>query len=171
MRWAQKRHRQLRARRKYNTGLCEDPDVYMSPTLHWEHRDPVDTKRYLSILKELFESGQMPEQGEDILQDAADEVPARETAEEIGIGEPAVRKRLFRMRSKFQARIAALGMLAVLMLLVRALFAPANDVTASAPPASSTDTVAADAGVPSSDAGNRPTVQEIDRDPRNEIVP
>jgi DNA-directed RNA polymerase specialized sigma24 family protein len=108
LRWTQKRRRQARHRRKYDTGLCEDADVYMSPTLHWEHRDPVDTKRTLTILKELFDSGQMPERGEDVLQDAADEVSAVETASEIGISEPAVRKRLFRMRAKFRARLAAL---------------------------------------------------------------
>jgi DNA-directed RNA polymerase specialized sigma24 family protein len=104
VRWALKRKRQARHRRKYNVGPCEDADVFLSPTLHWEHRDPVDTKRYLAILKELFDSGQMPELGQEILQDAADEVPAKQTAEEIGISEPAVRKRLFRMRAKFRAR-------------------------------------------------------------------
>jgi DNA-directed RNA polymerase specialized sigma24 family protein len=179
-RWAQNRRRQARDRRKYNTGLCEDPDVYMSPTLHWEHRDPVDTKSYLTILKELFDAGQMPEQGQDILQDAADEVPAGDTAQEIGISEPAVRKRLFRMRAKFNARLAAIGMIAVLMLMVRVLFAPATDVTAAAPPASSTDTAtadgsantaAADGGAPAPDGGNRPTEQKIDRNPRDEIAP
>jgi DNA-directed RNA polymerase specialized sigma24 family protein len=170
-RWAKDRRRQARRRRKYNAGLCEDADVYMSPTLHWEHRDPVDTKRYLGILIELFDSGQMPELGEDILQDAADEVPAKQTAAEIDVSEPAVRKRLFRMRAKFHTRLGALGMLAVLMLVVRALFSPTDDVTAAAPPASSADTVAADAGAPAWDGGNPPTGQEIDRDPRDEIAP
>jgi DNA-directed RNA polymerase specialized sigma24 family protein len=149
VRWALKRKRQARDRRKYNVGPCEDADVFLSPTLHWEHRDPVDTKRYLAILKELFDSGQMPELGQEILQDAADGVSARETALEIGISEPAVRKRLFRMRVKFAARLSGLGMLTLLLMLFAfAHVLPGNgEVAAPAPSASSAETAAPDAGV------------------------
>jgi DNA-directed RNA polymerase specialized sigma24 family protein len=172
MRWARDRRREARRRRKYNTGLCEDPDVYMSPTLHWEHRDPVDTKRYMTILKELFDSGQMPEFGEEILQDAADGVSAKETAVEIGISEPAVRKRLFRMREKFYARLAALGMLMVLLLLFGFVHVmPGSDeVAAPCPSANPVDTAAPDGRAPAWDGGN-PPMQKIDRGPRDEIAP
>jgi DNA-directed RNA polymerase specialized sigma24 family protein len=111
VRWALDRLRERKRRTRYDGGLCEDPDAYLRPTLYWEHRDPIDTKRYLAILKELFDSGQMPEHGEEILQDEADGVPHAETAAELGLGAGVVRKRLYRMRAKFHAKLAALGML------------------------------------------------------------
>jgi DNA-directed RNA polymerase specialized sigma24 family protein len=109
--WAVDRLREAKVRRKYDAGLCEDADAYLRPTLHWEHRDPVDTKRYIAILKELFDSGQMPEHGQEILQGDADGVPRVEIAAELGIRASLVRGRLFRMRARFRARLAALGML------------------------------------------------------------
>jgi DNA-directed RNA polymerase specialized sigma24 family protein len=133
-RWALNRRRAAEVRKKYDAGLCEEPEAYLSPTLHWEHRDPVDTKRYLAILKVLFDSGQMPEDGQAILQDAADEVPHADTAAEFGITETAVRGRLFRMRARFHARMVTLGMLTLLMLLfLSSLVGSVGGVTASAP--------------------------------------
>ena len=98
-------------RDKYDAGLCDDADAYVRPTLHWEHADPVDTKRYLAVLKELFDSGQMPEHGAEILWGEAEEVPHAEIAAEIGVTTTVVDNRLFRMRARFRARLAALGML------------------------------------------------------------
>jgi hypothetical protein len=172
VRWAQNRRRQLRDRRKYNAGLCEDADVYMSPTLHWEHRDPVDTKRYLTVLKELFDSGKMPELGEEILQDAADEVPAKETAAELGLTDSVVRGRLFRMRATFAARLAGLGMLTLLLVLFAfAHVMPGGDeVTASAPSARSAETAAPDGGEPACD-GDAPELFKNRTDPSNKIAP
>jgi DNA-directed RNA polymerase specialized sigma24 family protein len=120
-RWAIDRLRQAEYRGRFDAGLCDDADTYMRPTLHWEHRDPVDTKRYLAILKELFDSGQMPEQGGEILQDEADEVPHADTASELGLSEVVVRKRLFRMRAKFRARLITLGLWALLLMMLAAL--------------------------------------------------
>ena len=108
--WALDRLREAKVRSKYDAGLCDDADAYLRPTLHWEHRDPVDTKRYLAILKGLFDSGQMPEHGEEILQGDADAVPHAEIAAELGVSTTVVHNRLARMRAKFRARLAALGM-------------------------------------------------------------
>jgi DNA-directed RNA polymerase specialized sigma24 family protein len=103
---------------KYDEGLVvEDADAYEKPTLHWEQRDPVDTKRYLEVLKGLFDSGQMPEDGAEILWGEAEGVPLEEIGEELGITERAVRGRLARMRAKFAAKLAELGMLSILVLL------------------------------------------------------
>jgi DNA-directed RNA polymerase specialized sigma24 family protein len=131
--WALDRLREAKVRGKYDAGLCDDADVYLRPTLHWEHRDPVDTKRYLAVLKDLFDSGQMPEHGEEILQGEADEVPHEEIAAEIGVSTSVVRGRLFRMRARFRARLAALGMLILLLLLVALLSHPVSEVAAPAP--------------------------------------
>ena len=68
---------------KYDTGLCEDPDAH-GPIEVERGRDPVDTKRYLAVLKDLFDRGEMPDMGGEILWDAADDVPQEETAAETG---------------------------------------------------------------------------------------
>jgi DNA-directed RNA polymerase specialized sigma24 family protein len=134
--WAIDRLREAKAREAYNTGPCEDPDAYSEPMLWAEGRDPVDTKRYLAILKDLFDSGQMPADGAEILWGEAEGVPHAEIAAELGVSETVVDNRLFRMRATFHARLAALGMLTVMLLLLGVLFAPRNDVAApaSSPP-------------------------------------
>ncbi len=133
-RWAIDRLREAEANERYDAGLCEDPDAYLRPTLYWEHRDPIDTKRYLAVLKELFDSGQMPEHGAEILWGEAEEVPHAETAAELGISEGLVRKRLFRMRQKFRARIASLGLLTlVLLLFLSSLLTSVGSVSAPNP--------------------------------------
>lgn len=133
VRWAIDQLREGEVRDKYDAGLCDDADAYLRPTLHWEHRDPVDTKRYLAILKDLFDSGQMPEHGAEILWGQAEEVPHEEIAAEIGISTTAVDNRLSRMRARFRARLVALGMLPVLLLLLAALLTPVVEVGAPAP--------------------------------------
>jgi DNA-directed RNA polymerase specialized sigma24 family protein len=167
VRWGLDRLRQARLRGKYDAGLTSDADAYLRPTLHWEHRDPVDTKRYLAILKDLFDSGQMPERGEEILQAVADEVPHEEIAAEIGVATSVVHGRLFRMRAKFRARLAALGML-IFLLLLAALLSPAGEVvfpprrtpTAALPPPHK-NVPACDGGAPCA-VENRPvTSKEI----------
>jgi hypothetical protein len=52
-----------RTRFKHETELSEETEAYASPILPWEGRDLVDTKRFLGVLKELVDSGQMPEMG------------------------------------------------------------------------------------------------------------
>jgi DNA-directed RNA polymerase specialized sigma24 family protein len=104
------RHRETEARARYDAGLCDDPDAWAGPVRHGTQRDPVDTKRYLDVLQELFDSGQMPEHGPEILQGEADGLAHEEIAAEIGVTTTVVRARLFRMRARFRARLATLGM-------------------------------------------------------------
>jgi DNA-directed RNA polymerase specialized sigma24 family protein len=105
-----------RTRAKYEDGLCEDPDSH-GPIEHEGGRDPVDTKRYLAVLKELFDTGQMPARGGEILWGVAEELTQKEIAEETGLTERQVEYRLSRMREVFHRRIAQLGMLAMLVVL------------------------------------------------------
>ena len=165
--WALDRLREAKRRSKYDAGLCDNADAYLRPTLHWEHRDPVDTKRYLAILKDLFDSGQMPEHGEEILQGEADEVPHGEIAAEIGVSRTVVDNRLSRMRAKFRARLAALGMLTLLLLLF-ALPSPVADVAAPAPeampakpPPPACSVAARDGGTPPHSENRHPPSEEI----------
>jgi hypothetical protein len=148
-----RRRRQTEVRRKYDAGLCEEPDAYGRPTLYWEARDPVDTKRYLAVLGELFESGRMPEHGAEILWGEAEQVPHAEIAAEIGVTETVVDNRLYRMRRTFRARLAALGLLTLLLLLVAVLAAPVGGVSAPAPRGEPTERVAPVRSVPAPDAG------------------
>jgi hypothetical protein len=87
-------------------------------------------------VKGLFDAEQMPEHGEEILQAEADGLPDDEIAAEIGVSTTVVDNRLSRTRAKFRARPAALGMLALAVLLLFALLSPDRDVKVSvAPPA------------------------------------
>ncbi len=76
----------------------------------------------------------MPDDGEEILQGEADGVPHDEIAAEIGVSTTVVHNRLSQMRAKFRARLAALGTLALALLLLFALLSPDRDVKATAPP-------------------------------------
>ena len=58
---------------------------------------------------------------EEILQGEADAVPHVEIAAEIGLSTTVVHDRLSRMLAPFRARLAALGTLAVVLLLLGAL--------------------------------------------------
>jgi DNA-directed RNA polymerase specialized sigma24 family protein len=166
--WALDRRRDAKVRSKYDVGFCDDADVYSRPTLHWEHVDPVDRKKYLAVLKDLFESGQMPEHGEEILEGVADEVPREEIAEEIGVSPTVVRNRLYRMRATFRARLAALGMLSVMLLLLCALFWRAHEPVVSAPRTNSAPPVNR---LPSTDGGTPPRPRENRPRPSDEIAP
>jgi hypothetical protein len=75
----------------------------------------------------------MPEHGAEILWGEAEEVPHEDIAAEIGISTTAVDNRLSRMRARFRARLAALGMLPALLLLLAALLTPVDEVAAPAP--------------------------------------
>jgi DNA-directed RNA polymerase specialized sigma24 family protein len=170
--WALDRLREAKVRRKYDAGLCDDADAYLRPTLRWEHRDPVDTKRFLAILKELFDSGQMPVDGDEILQGIADEVPHAEIAAELGVTTTVIHNRLFRMRATFRARLVALGMLTLVLLLSGALLAPETEVAAPAPRTTPEQPAPPASSVPAWDGGtplrldNRPLPsEEIVRSP------
>jgi DNA-directed RNA polymerase specialized sigma24 family protein len=153
-RWAIDQLREAEVRDRYDAGLSDEADRYMSPMLHWEQRDPVDTKRYIALLKEMFDSGQMPENGEEILQDAADEVAQEVTAAELGISENTVKLRLFRMRARFHAKLAALGMVTLMtMLLLFTLLAPLGGVGAPAPQTNHAGSGTPAPSAPAPDAG------------------
>jgi hypothetical protein len=101
--------RKWEVRVKHDTGLCEEPDAH-GPIEVERGRDPVDTKRYLAELGDLFERGEMPEMGWEILCDTADDVPQEETAAETGLSEQTVKRRLKRMRERFRHRLDERGL-------------------------------------------------------------
>jgi DNA-directed RNA polymerase specialized sigma24 family protein len=115
-----------RRRAKHDEGPCEDPDE--RTPLHYgaPARDPIDTQRLLEVLAGLFRAGEMPEDGVDILDCVQAGMKYEEIGEELGISPEAVRGRLRRMRKKFLAKIALLGLAITLVLLALLAARPAR---------------------------------------------
>jgi hypothetical protein len=103
----ERRKRDVRA--KVDTGLCEEPDQH-GFIERPRARDPVDTQRYLAVLKEQFDRGEMPGMGGEILWGAAEDVPQEEIAEETGLSERQVKRRLKAMRVRFAEKLDELGL-------------------------------------------------------------
>jgi DNA-directed RNA polymerase specialized sigma24 family protein len=101
--------RKWEVRKKYDEGLCEEPDAH-GPIEIERGRDPVDTQRYLAVLKDLFDRGEMPEMGGEILWGAAEDVPQEEIAAETGLSVRQVKRRLRAMRERFSKRLDELGL-------------------------------------------------------------
>jgi len=104
-------------RSRWNAGPCEAPDdhvpVARSPA---RTRDPVDVRRQIEVLLAQIDAGEMPEHGETILFRTADGVSAREIGQELGISSRAVERRLSLMRRLFKGKLAALGLLLLVLL-------------------------------------------------------
>jgi DNA-directed RNA polymerase specialized sigma24 family protein len=107
----------------YHEGLSDEADehsaIARSPG---KVEDPVDLARQRKVLEGQFEAGDMPEHGEEILDGIAAGESYKDIGAELGLTEAQVARRLTRMRKLFKAKLAALGMLA-LMLLVAVMFA------------------------------------------------
>src|SRR5579859_2869154 len=94
---------------KFDDGPCENPDehapIAASGSASWsgsgEERDPVDKQRQLAVLMEMFERGEMPELGREILAAVADGAKAPEIGRELGLPAKEVRKRLKAMRVSY----------------------------------------------------------------------
>jgi hypothetical protein len=108
-RYAKRQRQRERTRALHDDGPYDDEKAYVRA--EWEHgRDPVDTERYIAVLKGLFRSGQMPEMGMEILWAVAESVTQTEIAQETGLTGNQVEYRLRCMRVAFQERLDELGM-------------------------------------------------------------
>lgn len=90
--------------------LTGDPDRYPPLGQADEARDPVDARRQLEVLRDLFREGRMPEHGFAILEAVAAGCSFVQIAEELGTTERTVRVRLERMRCLYRGRMKKLGM-------------------------------------------------------------
>ena len=100
---AGRKHRDL-------VGRC-DPDEFTPLEYGAAQRDPIDARRQLEVLVELFEEGCMPEHGVDILDGVATHTSYEELAVELGIPADLARWRMREMKRIFRARLAKRGML------------------------------------------------------------
>jgi DNA-directed RNA polymerase specialized sigma24 family protein len=101
-----------RARRKYDTGLCEEPDEQLPPVRPGEAPDRVDVTRAMESLEQQIEAGRMPENAVEIL----DATQAGETSAaigaELGVSAQVVRHRRVRMKSVLGEQLDAAGIVA-----------------------------------------------------------
>jgi RNA polymerase sigma factor (sigma-70 family) len=102
----------LRRRRasKLDVRFTGDPERHALPEPTRRTRDPVDARRQLEVLRDLFREGKMPERGADILEGVAWGVTYDQLARELGISHRAVEGRLRTMRRLYRARMSRLGL-------------------------------------------------------------
>jgi DNA-directed RNA polymerase specialized sigma24 family protein len=107
---ARKTLRDAATRCQHFAGSC-DPDEH-TPLEYGvtSERDPVDARRQLEVLAQLFREGRMPEHGVDILEGMASRCPLGTIAAALGISERAVEGRLKTMRGVYRARMVRLGL-------------------------------------------------------------
>jgi RNA polymerase sigma factor (sigma-70 family) len=104
------RVRKWKTREKCGDAGLTDEEDSIEPLPNDDWRDPVDAKRLVGILEEQFRAGEMPEQGEEILEATAADMSHEEIAEELGITKSAVRNRLMRMRQTFAEKVEEEGL-------------------------------------------------------------
>jgi RNA polymerase sigma factor (sigma-70 family) len=105
------RLRRADRRKRDFVGLCEDPDEFTPLEYGAEQRDPVDGRRQLAVLAELFRDDCMPEHGVEILEGVACGCTHPQIGEDLGITADTVEGRMRMMRDRFRSRMAKLGML------------------------------------------------------------
>ncbi|MDP9037240.1 MAG: sigma-70 family RNA polymerase sigma factor [Myxococcota bacterium] len=168
LRRAVDRLRETAVRGRYDGHLSREAEA-RAPTAHDAAQgDVVDAKRHLAALKSLFDAGEMPADAAEILWGEAEHVPHAQIAAELGITEAAVRKRLFRIRAKFRAQLAALGMLTVALLVVGLLAQPRPLVRAPERPLEGTPSAR---GQPAWDAGTPPPDNSRAGAGRKDVLP
>jgi DNA-directed RNA polymerase specialized sigma24 family protein len=107
---------------KHDAGLCDAPDDHGPLLPSGEQRDPVDARRQLDVLLDMFRKGEMPPLGKEILEGVAENVKLPAIGRELGLPVKEVRSRLKEMRKRYFTRLQMLGLM-VMMLMVFAVFA------------------------------------------------
>jgi len=98
---------------KYCAGLCEEPDEQVGLEAAVDRPDAVDTGRMLGVLRKMFDAGEMPEQGDEILEGVQAGMTSKAIAEDLGLSAVLVRQRLATMRKAFRSRLVKLGWKAI----------------------------------------------------------
>ena len=89
---------------------ARNPELFVALIDGCAERDPIDARRQLEVLAELFRAGEMPEDGADILEAVGSECTFAEIAEDLGISRDDVRHRLKKMRSIYRRRMRERGL-------------------------------------------------------------
>ncbi len=92
-----------------DVGLTDQEDA-IEPLPNDDYRDPLDQKRLIGVLEEQFREGEMPADGEVILDAVAAGESHQVIADELGITRDAVKMRFARMRETFAERVEKEGL-------------------------------------------------------------
>jgi len=87
------------------------PDELAPLTSPVQQRDPVDAKRQLEVLAQLFRDNEMQPDGVDILEGVASRCTWAEIAEPLEISEEVARGRYRLMKASYRRRMVKLGLL------------------------------------------------------------
>ena len=111
-RMVREERRRRRKRGRYDTGLTDEADesAPLAPS-PGKQRERLDLLAQLDVLRGQIDAGEMPEQGEAILLATAEGYSNAEIGRQLGIPPTVLKKRVFRMRRFFAAKLAALGMI------------------------------------------------------------
>jgi DNA-directed RNA polymerase specialized sigma24 family protein len=117
-RWAIDRLREAEGREKYDAGWVDEADAYLRPTLDREDRDLVEHEEVPARIEGPLRRGAnaRTERRDSLGRGRAS--PHQEIADEIGVTRNVVRNRLYRMRATVRAKLAALGVLTVVLLVL-----------------------------------------------------
>jgi len=102
--------RKKKRRAKYEVDLCEDPDAYAADAYAERLWDPVDEARLMDVLAAQMNAAKIPAVAFMILDAEAAGTTHAEVAEELGLSEGAVGKRLRALRGGFRRRVAEAGL-------------------------------------------------------------
>jgi DNA-directed RNA polymerase specialized sigma24 family protein len=103
--------RKAKRRKEDLAALCDIEEYGGIDRESVARRDPVDARRQLEVLAELFREGRMPEHGIDILEGVAFKCSYRKIGEDIGLSPDVVEWRMREMRRIYRQRMAKLGIL------------------------------------------------------------
>jgi DNA-directed RNA polymerase specialized sigma24 family protein len=120
---------------KYCEGLCEEPDERVGIEPEVGGRELLDARRMLRELEQMFDAGEMPDKGDEILDCVQAGMTYPETAAELGITAETARMRLRRMRQLFKARLGRLGIMGMLFVLAGLASGPAMAANLTGPTA------------------------------------
>jgi len=112
--------RKKKRRAKYEVDLCEDPDAYAADAYAERLWDPVDEARLMDVLAAQMNAAKIPPVAFMILDAEAAGTTHAELADELGLSESAVGKRLRALRSGFRRRVTEAGLSSVAPQPVRA---------------------------------------------------
>jgi DNA-directed RNA polymerase specialized sigma24 family protein len=135
--WRLDEKEKQRTDEKYCEGLCEDPDERIGIEPEAGACELLDARRMLRELEQMFDAGEMPEKGDEILDCVQAGMTYPETAAELGITAETARMRLRRMRQLFKAHLGRLGIMGMLVVLTALASSPAMAANLTEPTAPS----------------------------------
>jgi DNA-directed RNA polymerase specialized sigma24 family protein len=109
--YALDQYRKWKRRKEDLDAQCDRAEYGVVDRESVPRRDPVDARRQLEVLAELFREGRMPEHGVDILEGVACGCTFKQVAQAVGINEELAKWRMREMKRIYRSQMAKLGLL------------------------------------------------------------